>query len=286
MRVTADGPPAWAMRAALVLLAASGTGVAAQEASQAVGAAQASQAELAKKLSNPVSDLVSVPFQFNWENNVGPDGDGMRMVLNIQPVLPISLTKNWNLIARWIMPYIAQPEALGSASGFGDVVFSSFFSPANSGAFTWGIGPVLTLPLTTDPSLGAGKWGAGPTAVALRIQGPWVIGMLVNQVWSFADASSTERPNVNSAFFQPFVGYVTNGGITYSVNSESTANWQAEASGDTWSVPINFLVSKLTRFGPLPFSVQAGYGVYVVRPDGGPAWKLRTNFILLIPRTN
>lgn len=242
------------------------------------------QQDLAKKLANPVSDLVSIPFQFNWENNVGPDDEGMRMVLNIQPVVPISLSEKWNLIGRWIMPYVAQPEALGSSSGFGDVVFSSFFSPAGEPTLTWGIGPVLTLPLSTDPTLGSGKWAAGPTGVVIRIQGPWVYGILANQLWSFADASSDDRADVNQAFIQPFVGYVTKGGVTYTLNSESTANWDAEEE-EKWTVPINFLVSKLTKFGPFPFSVQAGVGVYVTAPDDGPDWKLRTNFAVLLPRT-
>jgi hypothetical protein len=243
------------------------------------------QQELAKKLANPVSDLVSVPFQFNWENKVGPDDDGMRMVLNIQPVVPISLSEKWNLIGRWIMPYVAQPEALGSSTGFGDVVFSSFFSPAGEPTLTWGIGPVLTLPLSTDPTLGSGKWAAGPTGVVIRIQGPWVYGILANQVWSFADASSDDRADVNQAFIQPFLGYVTPGGVTYTLNSESTANWEAKGDGETWTVPIHFLVSKLTKFGPFPFSVQAGVGVYVAAPKDGPDWKLRTNFVVLLPRT-
>ena len=243
------------------------------------------QQELAKKLANPVSDLVSIPFQFNWENKVGPDDDGMRMVLNLQPVVPISLSEKWNLIGRWIMPYVAQPEALGSSTGFGDVVFSSFFSPAGEPTLTWGIGPVLTLPLSTDPTLGSGKWAAGPTGVVLRIQGPWVYGILVNQVWSFADASSDDRADVNQGFFQPFLGYVTRGGVTYTLNSESTANWDADGEDETWTVPINFLVSKLTKFGPLPFSVQAGFGTYVAAPEDGPDWKLRTNFVILLPRT-
>jgi hypothetical protein len=243
------------------------------------------QQELAKKLANPVSDLVSIPFQFNWENKVGPDDEGMRMVLNIQPVVPITLSEKWNLIGRWIMPYVAQPEALGSRTGFGDVVFSSFFSPAGAPTLTWGIGPVVTLPLSTDPTLGSGKWAAGPTAVILRIQGPWVYGLLANQVWSFADASSDNRADVSQAFIQPIIAYVTPGGVTYTLNSESTANWNAEGDEETWTVPINFLVSKLTKFGPFPFSVQAGVGVYVATPEDGPDWKLRTNFVVLLPRT-
>ena len=242
----------------------------------------AGQEELAKKLANPVSDLVSVPLQFNWENKVGPDKNGVRMVLNIQPVVPFSLSPKWNLIARWIMPYIAQPEALGSSSGFGDVVFSSFFSPSAASSLIWGVGPVLTLPMTSDPTLGSGKWSVGPTVVVLKSEGPWLFGVLANQVWSFASASAG-RPEVSQAFIQPFVGYVTKGGVTYNVDSESTANWRA-ADGQKWTVPIIFQVSKLTRFGPFPFSVQGGLGWYVETPDGGPDWKLRTAFVVLLPR--
>ena len=117
----------------------------------------------------------------------------------------------------------------------------------------------------------------------LKIQGPWVYGMLVNQTWSFADASSVGRDEVNQAFIQPFLGYVTKGGVTFSLNSESTASWKA-ADGQKWTVPINFLISKLTKFGPFPFSAQIGYGYYVKTPDVGPDWKLRTNFVVLLPR--
>lgn len=143
----------------------------------------------------------------------------------------------------------------------------------------------MTLPLSTDPTLGSGKWSAGPTGVVLKIQGPWVYGLLVNQLWSFADASSDHRASVNQAFVQPFLGYVTKTGVTYTLNSESTANRNAEGSGETWTVPINVLVSKLTKFGPFPFSAQVGVGSYIATPDAGPEWKLRTNFVLLLPRT-
>jgi hypothetical protein len=226
---------------------------------------------------------VSVPFQFNWENKVGPTNDGLRTVLNIQPVVPFSLTEKVNLIARWILPYVSQPENLGSSSGFSDVVFSSFFSPSNSSSLTWGVGPVLVLPMTTDPTLGSGKWSAGPTAVVLKMQGPWVYGMLANHVWSFANASTAERSDVSQSFFQPFVSFVAGGGVTYGLQSEMTVNWKADGS-DKWTVPVSASVSKLTKFGPFPFSVGGSVGVYVQKPAGGPDWKLRTAFTLLLPR--
>lgn len=264
------------------------TPAAAQESSAPAPDQQGSadQQDLQKKLANPISDLVSVPFQYNWiyGNGSGPNGNGLRTVLNIQPVVPFTLTKDWNLIGRWIMPYVSQPEALGSRSGFSDIVFSSFFSPSSSGSVTWGVGPVVTLPMNTDPTLGSGKWSAGPTAVILKFQGKWIYGILANQLWSYANASTTKRASVNQAFLQPFVAYIAPGGITYTLQSETTATWNAQSSSDRWTVPINFLVSKLTSFGPFPFSVQFGGGVYVAKPTGGPDWQLRAAFVLLLPR--
>jgi len=238
---------------------------------------------MAKKLINPISDMVSIPFQYNWENGVGPDED-LRTILNIQPVVPFTLTPKWNLVARWIMPYISQPAAYGSGSGFSDIVFSTFLSPAASSKLIWGAGPVFGLPMTTDPTLGSGKWSAGPTVVGLKMQGPWIYGMLANQLWSIANTSNVDRPDVSQAFFQPFIAYCTPGGVTYTLQSESTANWNAE-EGDVWTAPINFLVSKITRLGPFPMSVMGGGGVYVAKPEDGPEWKLRAMFVLILPRT-
>ena len=106
-----------------------------------------------------MASLVSIPFQYNWENGVGPNHD-LRYVLNIQPVAPFQINDKWNLIARWIMPYVSQPAlgpGLEPVSGWSDIVASGFFSPINSGGLTWGIGPVVVLPATTDPLLGSGK---------------------------------------------------------------------------------------------------------------------------------
>lgn len=265
----------------VVALASLGSSLAlAQDAAPAP--AESAQ-ELAKKLSNPVSDLVSIPFQFNWEEGYGPD-EALRTVINIQPVLPMQISPKWNMIARWIMPYVSQPEYLGAGTGFGDVTFSTFFSPAGASSLVWGVGPVLGLPMTSDPTLGGGKWTAGPTFVVMKISGPWLTGLLANQLWSYADISNVPRADVNQGFFQPFIGYCTPTGITYTLMSESTANWQAADAADVWTVPVNFLVSKITKLGPFPFSVQGGAGVYLASPEGGPNWRLRANFVVMLPR--
>ncbi|HEX9723284.1 MAG TPA: transporter, partial [Vicinamibacteria bacterium] len=208
--------------------------------------AQAGDAELAKKLSNPISDLVSVPFQFNWEQGVGPD-DQTRFILNVQPVMPFTLNEDWNMIARVIVPLVSQPalfEGGAPASGVSDILTSFFFSPSKGG-LTWGVGPVISLPSTTEPTLGTEKWSAGPTVVALKQQGPWTYGALWNQLWSFS--GNSERNDVNQMFLQPFLAYNTESLWTFTLQSEMTANWEADE--DQWTVPINVLVAKLSSFG-------------------------------------
>jgi len=241
--------------------------------------------ELAKKLANPISDLVSVPFQSNWDAGIGPE-KATRYLLNVQPVVPFSLTKNWNLIGRAITPIIGQPQLAqgGSATfGTGDLLMSGFFSPANANAVTWGVGPVVSLPTTSDPFLGSGKWCAGPTFVILR-PSKTTVGALWNQVWSFADASNVERNKVNQMYFQPFVAYTTSSAFTFTLSSEATANWEAKNSSDTWTIPIILQLSKISSFGPFPASYGIAYGSYVDKPAGGPDWKLRMSFSILLPR--
>src|SRR5262249_26075637 len=179
-------------------------------------------------------------------------------------------TPTWNLIGRWIMPYIAQPASLGSSAGYGDITASAFFSPSQSTRATWGVGPVLSLPTTTDPTLGSSKWSAGPTFVVLKQQGAWTYGMLWNQLWSFASTGSPDRPEVSQGFFQPFLAHSTRTGATLTIQSETTANWLAPNEDDTWTVPINVIASKVTRLGPFPFRVAGGGGAYPVSPPRRP----------------
>jgi hypothetical protein len=242
--------------------------------------------DLAKQLSNPIASLVSVPFQFNWEENVGPF-ELTRFVLNVQPVIPFEITENVNLIFRLIAPFIGQPPLTDgglAASGVSDITTSFFFSPSESGAIIWGAGPVLVLPSTNESILGTGKYSAGPTIVALRQTGSWTFGALWNQVWSFSGDS--RRPDVNQMFLQPFLSYQATHTVTLTVQSEATANWEAATRDERWTVPINVLVSKLATFGPIPASYAIGVGGFPTHPPVGPSWKVRGAITLLLPREN
>jgi hypothetical protein len=278
-RPTASGVLRAVASVALALSAA----VARSQAPEEKPPEETSAEELAKKLSNPVADLVSIPFQFNWQEGYGVNDD-LQFVLNVQPVVPFHITKDWNMIARFIVPYISQPEispGVGPVSGLGTITYSTFFSPANSD-FIWGIGPVFGLPMTSDPVLGGGQWLVGPTFVGLKQSGGWTYGALLNQQFSIANTGKQNLPYFSQAFIQPFIAYTTKSAVTFTLQSQSTYNWEA-APDQRWTVPVNFLVSKVTRLGPFPFSIQAGGGYYAARPDVGPKWRLQMAFTLLLP---
>jgi len=259
--------------------------VAATVACQVPASANESEQQLAQQLANPVAALISVPLQLNFNSNIGPVDDGEQWVLNVQPVIPFSLNDDWNLISRTILPIVDQRDIFpgaGSQTGLGDTVQSVFFSPAapTAGGWIWGVGPVLLLPTGTDDLLTTDKWGAGPTAVALRQQGPWTVGMLVNHLWSFAGES--DRRDVNASFMQPFLSYTTPTAWTYSLQTESTYDW--EGDGD-WQVPIRVGASKVTRFGRQLVSLGGAVNYWLESPDSGPeGWGFRFTLTLLFPR--
>jgi len=236
---------------------------------------------LARQLSNPVANLVSIPFQMNWDQGVGP-GDQTRFLLNVQPVMPFSVNEDWNLITRVIMPILSQPAlAPGGSPAFGvsDVLMTAFVSPTRPGVI-WGIGPALSLPSTTQLTLGSGKWSAGPSVVVLNQTGRWTYGALWNQTWSFA--GDPARDDVSVMFLQPFVSYTGANLVTVGVQSEATANWKSP--NHTWTVPIILFASKLSTLGPFPASYGVGAGVFVAKPEIGPSWRLRATLTVLLPR--
>lgn len=258
---------------------------------QASSGAGDEAAALAKKLANPIAALISVPLQNNVDWGGGPDGDGIQYKLNIQPVIPITLNSDWNIISRTILPVLAQndivPAAPGrskSQFGLGDTLQSLWLSPQNPGksGIVWGIGPALLLRTATDDLLGSGKWGAGPTVVVLKQSGKWTIGGLANHVWSFAGDS--RRDKVSSSYMQPFVSYTTQRATTFTINSETTYDWVHHI----WTVPVNLMIAQLLppkKTGlSFPISLQAGYRHYFDAPKGGPTNGIRFAITALFPK--
>lgn len=242
----------------------------------------AKSAELAKQLNNPIADLISVPIQNNWDFGIGP-ADAMQYKVNIQPVIPFSISTDWNVISRTILPVIYQESPVPGGEdeyGLGDTVQSFFFSPKapTSRGWIWGAGPVFLVPTSTDDVLGTGKVGAGPTAVVLKQEKGWTYGILANHIWSFAGQGNT--PDVDSTFLQPFLAYTTKKFMTFSLNTESTYNWE----NSQWTVPINLQVSQLLKIGKQPISIGVGGRYYADAPDGGPDWGLRFVVQFLFPK--
>ena len=239
-------------------------------------------AEIAKKLSNPVSSLISVPLQSNFDFGGGPNDDGFQYKLNIQPVVPITLNEDWNLITRTIVPYISQHDRIGTGSecGLGDTTLSLFFSPSKptESGLMWGIGPEIYLPTATDHVLGAEKWGLGPTGLLLWQKHGWTYGALANHIWSFAGHDN--REDINSTFIQPFLAYQTKTKTTFTANAETSYEWEANES----TIPFNLMVSQLVKLGKLPVSFQIGGRYYAKKPSGGPDWGLRLAVIFVFAK--
>lgn len=238
--------------------------------------------DLAMQLVNPVAALISLPLQNNFDWGGGPNGDGFQYRINIQPVIPFDLNEHWNLISRTILPYIDQQDVIGttSQSGFSDTLQSLFFSPKapTDSGWIWGAGPAFLLPTASDDLLGTEQWAAGPTAVFLRQSNGWTYGMLANHLWSFAGEDT--RNEVNATFLQPFLTYTTSTHTSFSINSESSYDWQ----NNQWTVPINLGVSQLLKIGGSPVQFQLGGRYFAENADNGPDWGLRFTITFLWPR--
>jgi len=241
-----------------------------------------SETELAKKTQNPVADLISVPFQNNFNFNTGTKEE-MVYVLNVQPVIPMKLTDDLNLITRTIMPIINQPSLfpqMESAFGMGDINPTLFFSPSKPSPFIWGAGPTFTFPTATNRLLGAGKYSLGPAAVGLVMHGPWVVGALINQQWSVAGWG---HKDVNAMLIQPFINYNLPHGWYLTSSPIMTGDWTARAS-DQWTVPVGGGAGKLFRLGKLPINTSlAGY-YNADRPKDASQWQLRFQIQFLFPK--
>jgi hypothetical protein len=238
---------------------------------------------LAQGATNPLTTTITVPIQVEYNDNIGPDDDGTRTTVFVQPIIPFELNEDWNLITRTIFPIIEQKDIFpgaGTQSGLGDITATLFFSPTQptESGWTQGAGPVIQINTATDDYLGLDEHGLGLSYIALKTDDSQLYGFLVNQLYSVEDHLGDTYSNF---FIQPFYDYTTEGLVTFELTSESNYNWNEEE----WSVPITFTASQFMTIGGLPILVGGGVKYWVESTDTDPeGLSLNLNLYLLFPK--
>ncbi len=239
--------------------------------------------DLAKKLANPLESIISIPIQANYQPNLGVDDKGSKWLTNIQPIIPLTINDEWNILTRTVIPVISQDtgiSSVGTIDGIGDVLFTAWLAPKakTESGWMWGAGAAFLLPSGSE--LSAKKWGAGPSAIALKQEGKITYGGLANHIWSYA-GSNAVTSEISTTLLQPFFSYVTEDAITYSINTESSYDWVSEE----WTVPVTVLISKLIHIGKLPLSVGVGTTYWVDAAEAGPeGWGIKLAVTFILPK--
>ena len=239
--------------------------------------------DLAKASQNPISSLISVPFEFNNNFNTGPE-DAYFQQLLIKPVVPVKLNENWSLVNRAIVPVLYQEGLVKGQEdkwGLGDLNYQGFLTPAKPGKIIWGIGPSVVAPLGTNDRFSSNKWSLGPNAVVLTMPGPWVIGVLVSNVWDVAGDS--DAADVSLFTTQSFVNYNMKKGWYLTSQPVITANWEADSS-QRWTVPVGGGIGRIFHIGKQAINARlAGY-YNVEKPDFGSDYNIQASIFFLFPK--
>ena len=255
---------------------------------------EASLTEINKKLTNPVSDFWSIAFQQNnYMLDMGAGKEShWNSNLNLQPVLPVALTSNWNLITRPVMtlfssvPYLDphNPGDIDRTTAFGDTVLMELVSPGPKLAGNWllGLGPTFIFPTASSDYTGQDKWQVGPAALVGYLSKKWILGALVQNWQSFAGSGNRDTNQMN---LQPIAAYFLPGGWSIGYSGNVLANWKADSAGDTWTVPLGLQVAKVFKFGKLPVKIALAGQYMVHHPDTfGQKWNIQLNVVPVIPK--
>ena len=242
------------------------------------------QAKLQAAAANPLASLISLPFQENAIFDVGPlHATGASM--NIQPVVPLPISKKTTMIFRTIVPFTYVPQLntnplVGNVFGLGMINPQLYFVPSNPGSLTIGPGVTFLLPTSTNSLVGPNKWAVGPDIAVVKLTKHTLYGFIANNLWSFA--GSPNGLNINSFFIQPFYTRNFAHGMGIGASSQTTANWNAPAN-QKWTVPILINVTQLQKPASIPLSILGGIGYNMIRPIGTGTWFVRFQVTLLYP---
>ena len=239
--------------------------------------------DIAKKLANPIANMISVPFQYEFSRGVGLNQGGSEQTLLFQPVAPFNLGGGDVFIVRPIVAGVREtsveyaPGRSFSGYGIASVTLESFYAPNTNSSWIWGIGPYAQSPSGNSGKFGSQQTGAGVTAVVLNRQGPWTYGLLGYQSWNMG--GNPAYGTQNNLYGQPFVAYTTKDAWTYSANMEAQYNYDVHRTSN----PLYVGASKLMVFDGVPFSFGAGPIYYVSNTPGGPSgWGARATATLVI----
>ena len=249
--------------------------------------------EVSKGLSNPVSSLWSLTFQQNnFMLDMGPGESRWNSNLIFQPVLPVALTEEWNLITRPVMtlfnsvphPDPNNPSEFDRTTGFGDIILMELLSPSPKLAGNWllGLGPTFIFPTASSKYTGQDKWQVGPAALVGYLSKKWILGALFQNWTSFAGSGDRETNQMN---LQPIAVYFLPDGWSIGYSGNILANWKADKDGDTWTVPLGLAISKVQKFGKLPVKIQLAGQYMVHHPDvGGQKWNIQLQVTPVLPK--
>lgn len=281
-------------------------------------------AELAKKLANPIAALISVPLQNNFDWGSGPTGDGYKFTLNLQPVIPVSIGKDWNLILRTILPFISQhdvyyrevppfpgvpdkilkeypPEARAAVEEQGRRLYEAEIKKHPQDRSQDGLGDTLQS-FFFSPKAPTGNgwiWGAGPVFLLPTAThdllgaekwgaGPTAVVLKQEKGWTYGALAnhiwSFEGENRRQNVNATFLQPFVS--FTTKKRTTFTANTETtyDWENEQWTVPLNLMVAQLVKVGKLPVQFQVGGRYYAERAKDGPNWGLRCSVTFLFPQ--
>ncbi len=280
-------------------------------------------AELAKQLANPISSLVSVPFQANQSFGMGPTNDGTQFLLNFQPVIPTSISKDWNLITRLILPYVSQhdvfyreipsypglpdsvldqiaPAQRDEAEAFGEKLYNDAIRKNPQNRSQDGLGDTTLSFFLSPKAPGPGGiiWGVGPVLLAPTATqdllgggkwgaGPTAVALVQKSGWTVGALGSQVWSFAGDDDRSNISSLYLQPFVAYTTKTHTTFTVSSESTYNwyesQWTVPVIGSISQVLKIGKQPVSIQLGAKYFAEGPTTAPEWGLRLAFTLLYP---